>query len=178
GPAEWDLVSVAIRQRRFGLPVEELLGFCAAYRFDLLSWEHFEALLRVRELLDCSFALAVSEDHPGATQQIEVRVRAWLDPAHRSCRVAAGCTWPGRPCERWPRRRRTPPRCRRAGRSGARRARRARRTLARMQAAAGSAARRNRGTRPSPATCSRPLIRRRRRSARSRRARPARRGPR
>lgn len=84
GPAEWDLVSVAIRQRRFGLPVEELLGFCAAYGFDLLSWEHFEVLLRVRELLDCSFALAVSEDHPGATRQIEVRVRAWLDPADRS----------------------------------------------------------------------------------------------
>ena len=84
GPAEWDLVSVAIRERRFGLPVEELRGFCAAYGFDLLSWEHFEVLLRVRELLDCSFALAVSEDHPRATQQIEVRVRAWLDPADRS----------------------------------------------------------------------------------------------
>jgi len=65
-------------------PVEELLGFCAAYGFDLRSWEHCEVLLRVRELLDCSFALAVSEDHPGATQQIEVRVRAWLDPADRS----------------------------------------------------------------------------------------------
>src|SRR5439155_23188214 len=72
GAAECDLVSVAIRERRFGLPVEELRGFCAAYGFDLRSWEHCDVLLRVRELLDCSFALAVSEDHPGATQQIEV----------------------------------------------------------------------------------------------------------
>jgi len=84
GPAEWDLVSVAVLQRRFGLPREELLRFCGAYGFDLSGWEDFEVLLSVRELLDCSFALAAIDADPRAEGELEVRLRAWLDPTDHS----------------------------------------------------------------------------------------------
>ncbi|MGH7856568.1 MAG: phosphotransferase [Candidatus Binatia bacterium] len=84
GPAEWDLVSIAIRKRRFGLAPEAWNEFRSAYGFTRERWAGFEPLLRVRELLDASFVLASIDAHPEAVAELEVRIRALLDPGDRS----------------------------------------------------------------------------------------------
>ena len=71
GPAEWDLVSVAVLQRRFGLPREELLRFCGAYGFDLSGWEDFEVLLSVH--LDRRRRAAGDGDRPHGPDESAAR---------------------------------------------------------------------------------------------------------
>jgi hypothetical protein len=85
GPPSWDLVSIAIRHRRFGLSLEHLQQFYDSYGFDPPADVSFEDLLRVRELLDCSFALtAIHGDGPGADHELALRLRALRDPSDRS----------------------------------------------------------------------------------------------
>ena len=75
GPAEWDLVSIAVRSRRFGLSEGDLGALSAAYGFDVRAWPHFEELLHVRELLDCSFALTMCGLDPDAQDELTIGVR-------------------------------------------------------------------------------------------------------
>ena len=84
GPAEWDLVSVAVRHRRFGLVERDLGAVFDAYGFDVRGWPHFEGCLRVRELLDCSFAMTLDGVDPRAREELDMRMRAWLDSADQS----------------------------------------------------------------------------------------------
>ena len=84
GPAEWDLVSIAVRQRRFGLPERDLGAASDAYGFDVRAWPQFRELLRVRELLDCSFAMSLEGVDSRAREELDVRMHAWLAPADQS----------------------------------------------------------------------------------------------
>ncbi len=84
GPAEWDLVSIAVRHRRFGLSGRDIGVVSNAYGFDVRGWPHFQDLIRVRELLDCSFAMTIDRADPGARKELDLRMRAWLHPADRT----------------------------------------------------------------------------------------------
>jgi aminoglycoside phosphotransferase (APT) family kinase protein len=84
GPADWDLASVAVSHRRFGRSAEGLRQFSDAYGIDVRSWQSFETLVRVRELLDCSFALSLVGRDPAAAGELDLRMRAWLEPDDRS----------------------------------------------------------------------------------------------
>ena len=85
GPPLWDVASVAVRDRRFGLSRGDLDGFYTAYGFDPVARDAFEDLVRLREVLDCSFALsAVRGNESAVDQELEIRIRALRDPADRS----------------------------------------------------------------------------------------------
>jgi len=85
GPPLWDVASVAVRQRRFGLSLGDLEGFYGAYHFDAAASRGFEDLVRLRELLDCSFALEAAGDSGSVVdQELEIRIRALRDPTDRS----------------------------------------------------------------------------------------------
>jgi len=85
GPPFWDVASVAVRHRRFGLSRGDLEGFYAAYGFAPAARGAFEDLVRLREVLDCSFALgAIGAKESAADQELEIRMRALRDPADRS----------------------------------------------------------------------------------------------
>jgi aminoglycoside phosphotransferase (APT) family kinase protein len=84
GPAEWDLATVAVGHRRFGRRAEGLEQFYSAYGFKGSCSPSFETLVQVRELLDCSFALALVDTEPAAAGQLDVRMQAWLEPGDRS----------------------------------------------------------------------------------------------
>jgi hypothetical protein len=79
GPPLWDVVSVAVRQKRFGLSLAHIGEFYESYGRDSREDVGFDALLRVRELLDCSFAL-----ENAAHGELAVRLRALRDPSDRS----------------------------------------------------------------------------------------------
>ena len=84
GPPTWDLASIAIRQRRFALADGELGKFIDAYGSELFYGKAFERLLRVRELLDCSFVLSVSGEDTRAQEELAVRLRALRGDSDRS----------------------------------------------------------------------------------------------
>ena len=84
GPAEWDLVSVAVSPRRFGRSPVGLRQLCDIYGFDLPRWPPFETLMGIRELLDCSFAVSLVGSDPAAARELDLRMRAWLEPDDRS----------------------------------------------------------------------------------------------
>jgi hypothetical protein len=75
GPAEWDLVSIAVRHRRFDLSEGDLAALSDAYGFDVRASPNFEELLHVRELLDCSFALTMCGLDAYAQHELAIRVR-------------------------------------------------------------------------------------------------------
>jgi Ser/Thr protein kinase RdoA (MazF antagonist) len=50
GPAEWDLVTVAVHCQRFGHPPEEYRAFTARYGRDVEDWPGVRTLAAVREL--------------------------------------------------------------------------------------------------------------------------------
>jgi Ser/Thr protein kinase RdoA (MazF antagonist) len=85
GPPLWDLVSVAIRHRRFGLSLERLEECYDSYGFDPRGHFSFGDLLRLRELLDCSFALTASDGtDAGADRELGLRLRAFEHPEDRN----------------------------------------------------------------------------------------------
>jgi len=85
GPALWDVASVVVRHRRFGLSGDHVEAFHAAYGLDTGAHGIVEEFLRVRELLDCSFVLTLIGSHDTeAHDELDVRLRALRDPSDRS----------------------------------------------------------------------------------------------
>lgn len=84
GPAEWDLVSVAIGHRRFRRTAADIEHFLRAYDGAHSRSQSFEGLLYVRELLDCSFALSLVGIDPAAEPELARRLRSLLKPGDRS----------------------------------------------------------------------------------------------
>ncbi len=70
--------------RRFGRSAEGQRQLSDAYGFEVMSWQSFETLVCVRELLDYSFALSLVGRDPAAAGELDLRMRAWLDPDDRS----------------------------------------------------------------------------------------------
>jgi hypothetical protein len=85
GPVLWDLVSIAVRHKRFAVPLAVIEDCYESYGVDPRTHVLFEDLLSVRELLDCSFALMVNgAGEIRAHDELEIRLRALEDPSDRS----------------------------------------------------------------------------------------------
>lgn len=79
GPREWDLTAIAVLRRRFGLAERETRSFYEAYGFDMRSWGNAGAVIRARELLDISLALARSAYSLVAARELDVRMSTWSE---------------------------------------------------------------------------------------------------
>ncbi|OHV28070.1 aminoglycoside phosphotransferase [Parafrankia soli] len=74
GPAEWDLVPVAVGALRFGRPPTPQLELARAYGFDVTAWEGFGVLRSVRELKLVTSVVPILASSPTAAAQFAVRV--------------------------------------------------------------------------------------------------------
>ncbi|QDY78145.1 phosphotransferase family protein [Streptomyces qinzhouensis] len=75
GRREWDLTSTAVAVDTFGtLSDEEYERFCAAYGYDVRSWDGYPVMRDVRELRLVSFALQTADQHAGALEQAQHRL--------------------------------------------------------------------------------------------------------
>ncbi|WP_349305860.1 phosphotransferase [Pseudofrankia sp. DC12] len=84
GPAEWDLMPVAVGLLRFGHPPERQNLLAAAYGVDVTEWDGFEVLRAVRELKLVTSVLPILASSPTVAAQFRVR----LDSLRRGDRAA------------------------------------------------------------------------------------------
>lgn len=87
GPAEWDLMPVAVGVLRFGHPPERQALLAATYGVDVTRWDGFEALRAVRELKLVTSVLPVLASSPTSAAQFRVRLES-LRSGDRSARWA------------------------------------------------------------------------------------------
>lgn len=65
GPLEWDLVSIAVRNRTTGtISFAEYELFCEAYGYDVTTWSGYGLLAAIRELRIVSYAAQHSARNP------------------------------------------------------------------------------------------------------------------
>ncbi|CUU57715.1 Phosphotransferase enzyme family protein [Parafrankia irregularis] len=74
GPAEWDLVPVALGPLRFGRPPAASAELARAYGFDVTAWDGFPALRAVRELKLVTSVVPMLASRPSAAAQFAVRL--------------------------------------------------------------------------------------------------------
>ncbi|MBL7502095.1 aminoglycoside phosphotransferase family protein [Frankia sp. CNm7] len=74
GPAEWDLVPVAVGALRFGHPPSRHAELAAAYGVDVTRWDGFGALRAVRELKLVTSVLPILASSPTVAAQFRVRL--------------------------------------------------------------------------------------------------------
>ena len=73
GPAEWDLIPVAVGRLRFGHPPDRHAQLAAGYGVDITTWEGFPVLRAVRELKLVTSVLPILASNPTAAAQFRVR---------------------------------------------------------------------------------------------------------
>jgi hypothetical protein len=85
GPAEWDLVPVAVGMLRFGHPPGRHAQLAATYGLDVTTWSGFPVLRAVRELKLVTSVLPILASSPTAAAQFRVRLDSLRsgDPAAR-----------------------------------------------------------------------------------------------
>ncbi|MEX5635979.1 phosphotransferase enzyme family protein [Parafrankia sp. FMc2] len=76
GPAEWDLVPVALGAVRFGRSPQPQEELARAYGFDVTAWDGFPVLRAVRELKLVTSVAPVLASSPSAAAQFAVRLRS------------------------------------------------------------------------------------------------------
>jgi Ser/Thr protein kinase RdoA (MazF antagonist) len=74
GPRAWDLTAGFVRVRRFGRPEDEVARLIRGYGADPRESPHFPVLLRLRELLDASYAMEQSVFRATARVELERRM--------------------------------------------------------------------------------------------------------
>ncbi|WP_018502422.1 aminoglycoside phosphotransferase family protein [Parafrankia discariae] len=74
GPAEWDLIPVAVGALRFGRPPTPQLELARAYGFDVTAWDGFGVLRSVRELKLVTSVVPILASSPTAAAQFAVRL--------------------------------------------------------------------------------------------------------
>ncbi|MFE5595929.1 phosphotransferase family protein [Streptomyces sp. NPDC056549] len=76
GPPEWDLTSTAVKVSTTGtLSLVEYEQFVSAYGgYDVRTYDGFEVMRRVRELLMTTFAIQTAADHPHTTDEARHRI--------------------------------------------------------------------------------------------------------
>jgi len=74
GPAEWDLVPVAVGTIRFGYPAARHAQLAAAYGLDVTRWDGWPVLRAVRELKLVTSVLPILASSPTAAAQFRVRL--------------------------------------------------------------------------------------------------------
>ncbi|OHV40047.1 aminoglycoside phosphotransferase [Pseudofrankia sp. EUN1h] len=76
GPAEWDLVPVAVGTARFGYPSSWHAQLAAAYGADVTRWDGWPVLRAVRELKLVTSVLPILASNPTAAAQFRVRLNS------------------------------------------------------------------------------------------------------
>ena len=74
GPAEWDLVPVAVGTIRFGRPQHLHTELARDYGFDVTAWDGFPVLRAVRELKLVTSVVPILAGNPSAAAQFRVRL--------------------------------------------------------------------------------------------------------
>jgi hypothetical protein len=79
GPREWDLTPAAVGRLRFNYPVDVHGQLASAYGFDVIAWDGFPVLRRLRELQLVTSVLPVLDSNPGLRPQWERRYRSFRE---------------------------------------------------------------------------------------------------
>jgi Ser/Thr protein kinase RdoA (MazF antagonist) len=74
GPAEWDLVPVAVGHIRFRYPAEQQLSLAQGYGFDITTWPGFPVLRAVRELKLLTSVVPLLASSPAIAAQFALRL--------------------------------------------------------------------------------------------------------
>ncbi|MFD8847798.1 phosphotransferase family protein [Streptomyces sp. NPDC059604] len=75
GPAEWDLVSTAVRSKTTGAVSSSEYGkFCNLYGYDVTVWSNYTLASRIRELRMVAFATRHAASNPEWNNQAQYRV--------------------------------------------------------------------------------------------------------
>lgn len=74
GPAEWDLVPLAVGYERFRDPPHRYTQLARHYGFDVRSWEGFSVLRAVRELKLTTSVLPIARSHPAVREELARRL--------------------------------------------------------------------------------------------------------
>lgn len=84
GPAEWDLVPVALGALRFGRSPNAQSELARAYGFDVTTWDGFPTLRAVRELKLVTSVVPILASNPSAAAQFEVRLQSLRSGSDRT----------------------------------------------------------------------------------------------
>jgi phosphotransferase family enzyme len=79
GPAEWDMVPVAVGVLRFGEPVDTYRQMVDTYGLDVTTWSGFQVLREVRELKLTTSVLPIMTSHPEVRPQLLRRLQDFRD---------------------------------------------------------------------------------------------------
>jgi hypothetical protein len=79
GPAEWDMVPVAVGVLRFGEPVDTYRQMVDTYGLDVTAWAGFQVLREVRELKLTTSVLPIMTSHPEVRPQLLRRLQDFRD---------------------------------------------------------------------------------------------------
>ncbi|MBX6389994.1 MAG: aminoglycoside phosphotransferase family protein [Frankia sp.] len=79
GPAEWDLIPVAVGVERFGFPRQMQADLAATYGFDITRWDGYPVLRAVRELKLVTSILPILGSSPTVAEQFRVRLASLRD---------------------------------------------------------------------------------------------------
>jgi aminoglycoside phosphotransferase (APT) family kinase protein len=74
GPAEWDLIPVAVGRIRFRYPAEQQLLLAQGYGFDVTAWPGFGALRALRELKLVTSVVPLLASSPAIAAQFAMRL--------------------------------------------------------------------------------------------------------
>jgi aminoglycoside phosphotransferase len=77
GPREWDLTPVAVGSLRMSYPVNEHVVLAERYGFDVIGWEGFPVLRRLRELKLVTSVLPILRSNPSVRSQWHHRMRSF-----------------------------------------------------------------------------------------------------
>ncbi|MFI7450416.1 phosphotransferase enzyme family protein [Nonomuraea sp. NPDC049714] len=77
GPREWDLTPAAVGSLRMNYPVNEHLALAESYGFDVIGWEGFPVLRRLRELKLVTSVLPILRSNPSIRSQWRHRMHSF-----------------------------------------------------------------------------------------------------
>ena len=74
GPREWDLTPTALSRERFGLTAEEYAGFVRTYGHDVMRWDGYRVMAKVRELTMTTWLMQNITEDPRLADEFTARV--------------------------------------------------------------------------------------------------------
>lgn len=74
GPAEWDLVPLAVGHERFGDPPDRYTELAKGYGFDVRDWDGFAVLKAIRELKLTTSVLPIVRSQPAVRAELARRL--------------------------------------------------------------------------------------------------------
>jgi aminoglycoside phosphotransferase (APT) family kinase protein len=77
GPREWDLTPVAVGRLRLDYPGDDHALLAKRYGLDIMEWDGFPVLRRLRELKLVTSVLPILRSNPGVRAQWEHRMRTY-----------------------------------------------------------------------------------------------------